>query len=421
MKIDKPENSNYAATVVRLKSIVPLLKCDNVAGATIFGFQAVVSKEVKVGDIGIVLPVETQLSEEFCFYNNLYRHKEKNSDSSQGGYIEDNRRVRAQKFRGNVSNCLFMPIDSLKFTGIKLSELKEGDEFESLNGKEICKKYVVKTRTPRLQGKQEKKFSRVDGKHMPEHIDTLNFFKFAENIDPNSIVTITQKLHGTSIRVGNTIVRRKLGTLSKLARYVGVKVQETEHDYIYGSRKVIKDANNPDQNHFYQTDIWTEQGKKLQGLLPENYIVYAELVGWTSDNKEIQKNYTYSLPVGTSELYVYRIAIVAPSGHLTDLTWAQVKEFCRKNNLQHVPELWTGKLSEVHVVDFIDKRFFDGLHGGYRNALWLGENDLVDEGVCIRIDGLTPQIYKAKSPKFLEHETTLLDKGEEDLESTQTV
>lgn len=421
MKIDKPENSNYAATVVSIKSIVPLPKCDNVVGVPIFGFQAVVSKDHAVGDIGIVLPVETELSHEFCFYNNLYRHAEKNSDTTQKGYIEDNRRVRAQKFRGNVSNCLFMPLESLKFTGIKITELREDDEFDNINGKEICRKYVVLRKAYNPKGKQEKKQSRVDNKHMPEHIDTLNFFKFAGNIDKSANVTITQKLHGTSIRVGHTIVRRKLGFASKLARYVGVKVQETEHDYVYGSRKVIKDANNPDQAHYYDSDIWTEQGKKLQGLLPENYIVYAELIGWTSEGKAIQKNYTYAIEPGTSEMYIYRIGIVNPSGHMTDLSWNQIKEFCKNNGLKHVPELWSGQLNDAKIEEFVDKRFFDGLHGGYRNALWLGENDLVDEGICVRIDGLTPQIYKAKSPKFLEHETALLDKGEEDLESSQTV
>ncbi len=45
------------------------------------------------------------------------------------------------------------------------------------------------------------------------------------------------------------------------------------------------------------------------------------------------------------------------------------------------------------------------------------EPDTVDEGVCVRIDAITPRIYKAKSPKFLEHETKILDRGEADLES----
>ncbi len=418
MKIEKPENSNYAAVVVKLKAIVPLDNCDNVVGTPIFGFQAIISKDYKVGDMGIVFTVETQLSDDFCRFNNLYRHADLNKDKDQKGYIEDNRRVRAVKFRGQTSNCFFMPLDSLKWTGAKIAELKEGDEFDILNGKEVCKKYVIKRNTPRNQAHLEKKKSRVDAKHMPEHFDTLNFFKFLEKIDPESEVTVTQKIHGTSIRVGHTIVKRKIGIGSKVARFLGVKIQETEHDYIYGSRKVIKDANNPDQMHYYEMDIWTDQGKKLQGLLPENYLVFGELIGWTADGKEIQKNYSYGIQHGVSELFIYRIAIVSPSGHLTDLSWDQIKDFCKKNALQHVPELWKGKVSEFPVKDFLDTRYFDDK--GHRNALWLGENkDIVDEGVCVRIEGTQPQIFKAKSPKFLEHETKILDTGEEDLESAQ--
>lgn len=422
MKIDKPENQNYCATVVAIKALIPLENCQNVVGTPIFGYQAIVSKDHTVGELGIVFPVETQLSHDFCFYNNLYRHADMNSDKEAKGYIEDNRRVRAMKFRTkNISNCLFMPLNSLWWTGIQDSELKEGDEFDTLNGKEICKKYVVKRNTSRISNEQKKeKFSRVEGKHMPEHIDTLNYFKFSESLDPNVEVYVTQKLHGTSIRVGHTIVKRKHNVIHRFAKLCGIKVQETEYDYVYGSRKVIKDANNPDQDHYYETDIWTEQGKKLLGLLPENYIVYAELIGYTSDGKEIQRNYTYAMPRGTSDMFIYRIAIVNPSGHLTDLSWMQVKEFCKKNGLKSVPELWHGKLSEFPVKEFLDTRYFESLHGGYRNALWLGENmNLVDEGVCVRVEGITPQLFKAKSPKFLEHESSILDTGEEDLESAQ--
>jgi hypothetical protein len=72
MKLTKPENSNYCATVVEIKNIIPLDNCDNVVQTSIFGLQAIVGKEVKVGDIGVFFPVETQLSEQFCAHNNLY-------------------------------------------------------------------------------------------------------------------------------------------------------------------------------------------------------------------------------------------------------------------------------------------------------------------------------------------------------------
>ena len=49
-----PKNSNYAAIVVEIKTLVPLTNCDNVQHAIILGNAVVVSTEVKIGDIGIV-------------------------------------------------------------------------------------------------------------------------------------------------------------------------------------------------------------------------------------------------------------------------------------------------------------------------------------------------------------------------------
>jgi hypothetical protein len=88
----------------------PLEDCDNVVGTPIFGFQAIVGKDSKPGDLGIVFPAESQLSEEYCRVNNLFRHGDLNDDESAKGYLEDNRRVKAMKFRGHRSDCLFMPL-----------------------------------------------------------------------------------------------------------------------------------------------------------------------------------------------------------------------------------------------------------------------------------------------------------------------
>lgn len=420
MKIEKPSNNNYCATVVSLKNIVPLDNCDNVVATTIFGFQAIVSKTAQIGDVGIVFPAETKLSDEFCRFNNLYRHAEKNADTTKKGYIEDSQRIKAVKFRGNVSNCLFMELASLEWTGIKIKELKEGDEFDTLNGKEICRKYVVRERMPRANKQaQPKRFTRVDTKFMPEHFDTDNFFKWSPTLDPETPVIVSQKIHGTSIRIGNTIVKRKLNLMENILKRVGVKVQETEFDYVYGSRKVIKDINNPYHNHFYDIDIWTEEGKKLIGLIPENYLVYAELVGWTPSGEAIQKDYTYGIEKGKAELYVYRVAVVNNQGIVQDLCWDHMKEFCTAIGVKMVAEMWRGKLKDFQAQDYLDKRFFES---EYRQCLWLGEDkNLVDEGVVVRVDKRTPYCMKAKSPLFLEHETNLMDAGVSDLETEQAV
>lgn len=416
MKLQKPENENYAAVVVRIKSITPLENCDNVVGTPIFGFQAIVGKDTQVGDIGIVFPAETQLSEEYTHKNNLHRHSDLNDDKGKQGYLEDNRRVKAMKFRGQRSDCLFMPISSLAYTKEKIAELKEGDTFDILDGHEICKKYVVKTRSPRrIEKNKEKVFKRVDTKFLPEHYDSDNFFRNRDAIPESQHIIVTQKLHGTSIRIGNTIVRRKLKLIENLLKKMGVKIQETEFDYVFGSRKVIKDVNNPNQNHFYSTDIWSEEGKKLEGTIPEGFIVYGELIGWTSEGAAIQKNYTYQIPAGTCDLYIYRVAFVNGQGKIVDLAWEQVKEFCKDTGLKNVPELWQGRMADLTVEDFLDRRFNDN---GYAQALPLEkEKTLVDEGVCVRVDGIAPYILKAKSPIFLQHETKMLDQEVVDLEA----
>jgi hypothetical protein len=100
-----------------------------------------------------------------------------------------------------------------------------------------------------------------------------------------------------------------------------------------------------------------------------------------------------------------------------DLAWQQVKEFCTDLGLKHVPELWCGLAGsftgEELVEDFLDKTFSIN----YPQAVPLAKESPCDEGICIRVDGLAPYILKAKSPKFFEHETKMLDAEVFDLEA----
>lgn len=252
MKLEQPINPNYAATVFRVKTLVKLPNSDNLQGIPAFGLQAIVDMQTQVGDLGVLFPTECQLSDAYVKNNSLYRHSELNADPAHKGYLEDNRRVRALRLRGNRSDALFMPLESLAFTGVKIEELQEGMSFDVLNDVEICKKYEVRRREPRHVTNKKKIEKRVDEKMFPEHFDSLQFLRVVESLDPNLDCVITQKLHGTSIRVGNVPVKRKLTWLEKLAQKVGVNVATTEYAMVYGSRKVIKDANNPNQQHYYE-------------------------------------------------------------------------------------------------------------------------------------------------------------------------
>lgn len=257
MKFNTPKNENYAATVVSLKNILPLEGCENVVATTIFGLQAIVRKDSMAGDIGIFFPAECQLSDGYCRENNLYRHADFNRDKEKKGYLEDNRRVKAMKFRGHASSALFLPLSSLSYLGIKETDLSVGDTFDEINGQEICKKYFVPQRNEGRVNAQPKakRFTRVDTTFIPEHFATDNYWRNAHIVSPDTEVIVTQKIHGTSIRIANTKVHRKLTLRDRIAKFFGATIQDWEYDYVFGSRKVIKDIYNPNAQHYYDTSL----------------------------------------------------------------------------------------------------------------------------------------------------------------------
>ncbi|MFC3504487.1 RNA ligase family protein [Micromonospora krabiensis] len=419
MKLQAPENVNYAATVVRVRHINQLANCDNVVGVPLLGYQAIVSKDVQVGDLGMVFTAETQLSLGYASANNLHRHENLNEDPSKKGYLEDNRRVKALRFRGHRSDALFMPLSSLSGFYSEWDQLQEGDTFDQLDGVEICRKYVARPPKERGPSNQPKKREpRVDEKLFPKHFDTANYFRVADAIAGDRHVVITQKLHGTSIRIGHTLVKRKLTWRDKVAKLLGVKVPETEWAYVYGSRNVVKDPDNPSGHDFYGADLYSQIGSQLKGLLPKGFIVYGEVIGWVPDtDKPIQKGYTYRIPVGGYQLYIYRVTTINEDGLAVDLSWPAVKEFCQSVGLNTVPEVTSAyAVREDLVTYYLDKRLSDTFP-------WLVPTDgsMVDEGVCLRVEGITPLVVKAKSPLFLQHETKMLDQGVTDTEAEEAL
>ncbi|QFG14325.1 RNA ligase [Mycobacterium phage Tourach] len=424
MSFDAPENANYAATIVKLPQGVLLDGLDNLVGVPMFGYQALTQKEgYELGALRVLFMAETQLDTEYARQSNLFREATLNRDASATGYLEPNARVKALRLRKHQSDALLMPVSSLAYTGYDVSTLKPGDTFDKLNGHTICRKYVPKGKKQATQG-QPKVRKQVDERLFPKHLDTEHLFRNLHYFRDAKRLVVTQKLHGTSWRGGNVPVNRTKGRFERFLNRLGVVTPDTEYKHVYGSRNVVKGRS--ENNHYYKTDLWSKFGAKLDGKIPENFIIYGELVGWVSEDEPIQRGYTYDLPPGECELYVYRVATVNPKGVIADLSWEGVKDFCRTLELKTVPEfgydtehLPNQESEELFIEDYqetyLDRRYADDYPtGGY---LPLSDRKTVDEGVCVRIEGQIPHVFKAKSPKFLEHETKQLDKGEVDLES----
>ncbi|WP_301119851.1 RNA ligase family protein [Mycolicibacterium fortuitum] len=425
MKINPPANPNYAATIVKVPPTIKLDGLDNLVGVPLFGYQALTQNTTQAGDLRVLFTAETELDFEYARENDLHRDESLNVTDGATGYLEKHRRIKAVKLRGHRSNALLMPLESLLYTGFNIDTLQPGDTFDELNGHTICRKYVapVKEGTPRRVGPKIKQ--RIDQKHFPMHVDTEHLFRNLDRFRQPTRVVVTQKLHGTSWRGGRVPVAREKGRVERfLNRWFPTK--DHEHEVVFGSRRVIKghDGN----NHFYDTDVWTEFGKTIADRIPEGFLVYGELIGWTLDGdgnaSPIQKGYTYNVTTGQgAELYVYRVATINTAGIIADLSWEGVKEFCASAGLSHAPELatdviWAARDDDATIAYYTEQYLDLRLTDRYDNALPLSDRKTVDEGVCVRVEGVVPRIFKARSPKFLEWETKALDRGDADLEAT---
>lgn len=443
MKIKEPKNQNYAAIVVEIKTLIPLEKCDNVQGAIIMGNQVIVSKDVKVGDIGLYFPLECALSKEYLSKNNLYRvHKNKpnlNADTNaKGGYFEENGRVRCARFLGHKSEGLFMPLNSLDFIfSYSNGDLNLNDCFDELYGTPICSKYIVKSnRIPGQPKNRNGKFNRKYESKLVEnqfrfHSNTSMLYRNLHKIEPNSLISITYKMHGTSHISSYILCKKKLNWFEKLLIKLGVSIKTEEYDYVYSSRRVIKNNElNPIAQHYYSENIWGIAHKELEPFLQKGLSIYCEIVGYLPSGRMIQKDYDYGCEPTKHAIYIYRITSTNVDGKVIEFSAKQVQDFCKKNGLNAVPELYYGYAKDCftniyHLIEEPNNQFEQKWNEEFLVELkkkynekdcYMCKNIVPEEGVVVRIEGNDFEAYKAKSERFYARETEQLDKGELNIE-----
>ncbi len=418
------DSKNYTGTVVSLKTVQPLQGLDRLVGTTIFGNLCIIPKEYQIGDLFIYFPAESKLSQEYISKNNMYREPVLNVDPSEKGYFEENGRVKAIKFKGNKCTGLLMPLATLSLLGINVTNINEGDEFNEINGKEICRKYVIYKRESNSTGTKAVKVldSLIDSRLFPEHMDTDHLLKYIQNIRLTDKISISIKLHGTSGRVAYTKVKRKLTWKDKIAKYFGVKVVEEEYGYVVGSRRVVKSidfSDLPNKNHFYEEDLWTKVSKVyFEGRLNKGEMVYFEVIGVDFTGAEIQKGYSYKFAAPT--VFVYRISNINDQGIEIDLTADQLTERCNELGVYQVPVI-TGTQSYVSYLESYGLNTDEKIEAHFKSYLDIPstfDHTVIEEGICIRVERYPrPKIYKLKSPLFLIHESNMADKEVVDVES----
>jgi hypothetical protein len=259
------------AYICRLKNITPIEGADKIVQSTMFGETVITSIDNKEGTLGLLFDCDTQLSHEFVSNNNLYRHSELNVNKEVQGYFDDNRRVRPIKLKGVKCSAMFMPVESLDFTGIR-DNFKEGDEIDTFNDVPICNKYILKeTINMKTQGKAVKKNLVPTFK---KHMDTDQLMKNLNKIRAGNLITVTEKLHGTSGRCANLPVHINTWYLSiikwVLSFFFHTKWEPTSIKFVVGSRRVVKSIGGEDtgkEGYYEDFDIWTDSAKVFEGKL----------------------------------------------------------------------------------------------------------------------------------------------------------
>lgn len=440
---------SYQATVIRIKNVRPHSNADRVQLATCHGNQVVIGLDVKEDDLGVYFPSDGVLSNEFCRANNLYRKPELNADpEAKPGMFDENRRVRAQRFRGEISDGFWVPLHYFGFIQVTGLDV-EGFEFDEWKGVPICSKYVNPATLKIARENQGKKTRTAKTSIMfKEHFDTAHFGKCLHEFDLDQQIIITEKLHGTSGRIGHVLIDRDLTLVERIAKFFGARVQETEWKYMNGTRRVVLEETTGTQYH--DPTIRDKAFNIFKDNLRKGETVYFEIVGFEStgapimpsvdtrafNDKEFTKVYGEKMyysygcepaPSDTtkqSDVYVYRMTLTNEDGQTIDYAWDDVVKRCNEIGVKHVPHIKTMTLNSLtsnFENDMRDVReSFASVVERFGSGASVLDNRHIKEGVCVRIEGgLNNRTFKFKSFEFKVLEGIVKDSGVIDAEEAE--
>ena len=437
----------YNSVYTHVSHLRPHSNADRLQLATVLGYQVIVGKDVQEGDKVVFFEAGGQLSEEFASLNNLFRHEFKNADQTKQGLFADSGRVKAIRLRGEMSDGFIAPVEYFKFTGVNFDDLEEGFQFCELGGHVICQKYETPAqKQAREQGTLGRKVKRGELKMFKKHFDTEQYKRGYVDINEPGIVYVTEKLHGTSHRVGHVLtdvpaVSLETNFFKKLWAKLFRKDELVDvWDYVHGSKNVvIEDDENKTRNSFYGTDSF--RFKATEDItLHLGEVLYGEIVGYVNEStpimadqscsvikeeKQILKlmgkteedtfRYSYGCQPGEARFYVYRIVHVNEDGNTVELSWPQVKARCNELGIPHVPEIgiyhYDGTEESFKAFDYFVKEWTDG----FTQVSSLLDPKTFKEGVVVRFEpfsGRKNVVLKSKSWAFYQLEGFLRDKPE---------
>lgn len=413
------------AIVVELQNVRPHPNADRLKLATVVGDQVVVGLDAKDGDVVIYFDSNLCLSHEYLHQNSLYSNSELNSDTTVSGYFGKNGRVRAQKFRGSMSNGFVAEISSLGMAGADV-ELVVGDEFTNIGGVQVCQKYVVPTKGSNARAgikKTRQPASRMFWKHW----DTKHLMRKHYCI-PSGVVYLEEKIHGTSGRTGKVLC-------STGRPWWKFWAPKEEWRVVSGTRRV-------DSVRVHLREIREEIEQKVAPYLRKGEQLYYEIFGNTKTNcrpcgtnsfkggVNIQQGFPYGCRQGEYRVILYRVTVTTPDGLCVGLSREAVYRRAAELGLEVPPLLGRG------IYDATTGKAMVSALSGWtydREAMTLDElkaetcgKSTLDagtllEGVVVWFEDAEGKwdCLKLKSDEFLLLEDKQREKGVGDVEDTE--
>lgn len=409
----------YCAYITTIKGLRKHTNADRLQCVEVFGQNVIVDLNYYEGQKVVFFPSDGQLSLEYATDNNLVRVKDENGNNI-GGYMDpEKRNVTAIRLRGEKSEGLVLPIETLsKYTDV--SKLKDGDQITVLDGHEICQKYVPRGKRnnhPVETGSKKKKKKSKESVSYPffeEHKDTDQLAYNMSAFRPGDTIYITRKLHGTSARTMKTVKITKKS--NKLRRFLHMEPKITrEVSVVSGSRRVVLKDINANDGYCSDNGFRKKCHDLLKDNLPEGFEVFYEIVGYVNEttpimglvsNKGVKEKefvkkfgdtttFSYGCKPGESDMYVYRMTATTADGTVVELPWETVKVWCDKLGVKHVPDL--EKFIYTTPEDLKERA---NKHLSNMPADEIGKTH-VAEGVVVRIDNRsTFTAYKDKVFEF---------------------
>ena len=439
-------NINYLAKVIDITNFLPHPNAERMKIAQVGGYKVCVGIDEPIGRY-VYFPVNSEINPNLLSYCNLYRHTEKNTNTEKAGFFNDNGRVTAIKLRGFPSEGFLLPFEQLEnfiadTLNLKLSDIENNTDFDiAVEGNKefwICKKYIVVHQTAQGQpnsNKRQKKvarFNKVIDTQFHYHYDTVRVQNDKWAIVPDDIISVTEKVHGTSGISAYVLCKEKPSLINKIKGWFGNT--NIKYDYLYSSRSVIKNATettNP--GGYYSCDIWAEADKIIRPHLQKGMTIYYEIVGFLPTGKYIQKNYDYGcIPPEAGEPFthekhfkvrVYRITMVNVDGYIHEFSAKEVQEWCKANDLTPVTEYYYGYAKDLYNIPVDDNwtdAFWDTMANDKnfymeRNSPSCS-NKVPHEGLVIKKEDMRSRAWKLKCFAFLNGEQKELDAGIENIE-----